>query len=209
MAKIKICNLVLGNVATNTYFVANQVTNEMLLIDPADEPERIDRQVQKMGYKPVAVLLTHGHFDHIMAAGVCRDRYDIPVYAQEQEDAVLKDAQYNLSAKWMCPYTIKADHLLKDQQKLQLAGFCIQILHTPGHTKGSACYYFPEDEALFSGDTLFAQSYGRTDFPTSSMADMKNSICRLLRDLPDTTTVYPGHGEFTSIEVEKRYNPLA
>lgn len=209
MAKIMVRSLVLGMVATNCYFVMNQETKEMLLIDPADDLEAIDQQVLKMGGKPVAILLTHGHFDHIMAAADCREKYQIPVYAHQLEQEVLEQSEYNLSSHWLNAYSMKADHLAADKEELELGGFQIQVLHTPGHTQGSVCYYFPVESMLFSGDTLFAQSYGRTDFPTSSMSDMQSSITRLLSTLPEATEVYPGHNESTSIAIEKRYNPLA
>ena len=209
MAKIMVRSLVLGMVATNCYFVMNQETKEMLLIDPADDLEAIDQQVLKMGGKPVAILLTHGHFDHILAAADCREKYQIPVYAHQLEQEVLERSKYNLSSRWSDAYSMKADHLAVDKEELELGGFQIQVLHTPGHTQGSVCYYFPVEGMLFSGDTLFAQSYGRTDFPTSSMSDMQSSITRLLSTLPEATEVYPGHNESTSISIEKRYNPLA
>lgn len=209
MAEIEIRNLVLGMVATNTYFVMNQQTKEMLLIDPADEPEAIEQQVLKMGGEPKAVLLTHGHFDHMMAASACAARYGVPVCAHELEEEVLENAQYNLSGQWMHAYTMRADQLVKDGDILDLAGFKICVYHTPGHTQGSVCYYLPEEAVLFSGDTIFAQSYGRTDFPTSSMTDMQKSVARILRTLPDHTDIYPGHNETTTIAIEKRYNPLA
>ncbi|MDD3278099.1 MAG: MBL fold metallo-hydrolase [Lachnospiraceae bacterium] len=209
MSKIEIKNLVLGSVSTNCYFAMNPDTKELIIIDPADRFMDIDRQVMKMGGKPVAVLLTHGHYDHILAAEKCREKYHIPVYAHYFEESVLANAEVNLSAAWDMPYTIKPDVTVKDQEVLKLAGYEIKVLHTPGHTTGSVCYYIETEQTLFSGDTLFAQSYGRTDFPTSSSRDMKTSIRRLLTELPDQTRVYPGHNEETSIAVEKRYNPLA
>ena len=105
--------------------------------------------------------------------------------------------------------TLKADVELEDGQELFLAGFRIQVIATPGHTAGGLCYYLPEENTLFSGDTLFLGSYGRVDFPTSSMADMKRSVKEKLLVLPEDTTVFPGHGEATTIGYEKMYNPLA
>lgn len=199
MAKIEIRNLVLGMVATNCYFVKNTESGEMLLVDPADNFEAIRQQVLKMCGKPVAVLLTHGHFDHIMAAADCRKEWNIPVYAHKLEQEVLNSAGVNLSGQWMSPYTMTADRTVEDMDELCLAGFDIQVLHTPGHTQGSVCYYLKAEQVLFSGDTLFAQSYGRTDFPTSSMRQMQSSIGRILSELPEETVVYPGHNESTSI----------
>ena len=209
MADIKIQNLILGMVATNCYFLQNPDTKEILLVDPADGADAVEQKVRALDGKPVAILLTHGHFDHIMAADALRKRYGIPVYAHELEEAVLEDAGLNLSANWSHSFSMKADRLVKEGDILQLAGYEIRVLHTPGHTVGSCCYFFPEQKVLISGDTLFYHSYGRTDFPTSSMTDMVKSVRRLLTELPENTAVYPGHDMATSIDMEKRYNPLA
>ncbi|MCD8022875.1 MAG: MBL fold metallo-hydrolase, partial [Lachnospiraceae bacterium] len=104
-------------------------------------------------------------------------------------------------------YTLEADHYLKDREALELAGFTITVMHTPGHTGGSACYYLPEENLLFSGDTLFHCSVGRTDFPPGSMGEMHRSLHEKLFLLPDETDVLPGHDSATSIGYEKRYNP--
>lgn len=158
---------------------------------------------------PVAILLTHGHYDHMLAAEAVSKRFGIPVYAHEAEQEVLRDAQKNLSAAWSSPYTMEADRTVKEGDVLTLAGYEIRVMHTPGHTKGSVCYYLPEAGVLLSGDTLFCESYGRYDFPTSSGRDLVASVKRLLRELPENVKVYPGHNESTEIGYEKRYNPLA
>lgn len=209
MAEIIVQNLVLGMVATNTYFLMNPETKEMLLVDPADEAGAIEQKVSAMGGTPRAVLLTHGHYDHMLAADEVRKKYGIQVYAHELEEQVLENPSLNLSGFWSSPYSMKADCLVKEGDVLRLAGWEIHVMHTPGHTLGSVCYYFPEQKILMSGDTLFCESYGRTDFPTSSARDMQNSIKRLLRELPEDTAVYPGHQCSTSIDMEKRFNPLA
>ena len=209
MAEIIVQNLVLGMVATNTYFLMNPETKEMLLVDPADEAGAIEQKVSAMGGTPRAVLLTHGHYDHMLAADEVRKKYGIQVYAHELEEQVLENPSLNLSGFWSSPYSMKADCLVKEGDVLRLAGWEIHGMHTPGHTLGSVCYYFPEQNILRSGDTLFCESYGRTDYPTSSARDMQNSIKRLLRELPEDTAVYPGHQCSTSIDMEKRFNPLA
>lgn len=209
MSKIIIKNLVLGGVATNVYFAMNPDTKELLLVDPADDFTAIDMQVARMGGKPAAILLTHGHFDHMLAADECRKHYGIKIYAHKAETAVLEDPGVNLSASWAEPCILKPDAAVVDDEVIKLAGYSIKVLHTPGHTVGSVCYYVESEQVLFSGDTLFAQSYGRTDFLTSSSRDMSSSIKRLLSELPEHTEVYPGHNMATTIAVEKRYNPLA
>lgn len=209
MANAQIEWMVLGMVSTNTYLVKNQDTGELLIIDPADAAGRIQEKIGQMEGRPAAILLTHGHFDHMLAADALRSDYDIPVYACIQEKDLLKNARYNLSASWASPHVMEADRYLADGETFREAGFEIRLLHTPGHTEGSCCYYLPEEAVLFSGDTLFAGSVGRTDFPTSSGADMRKSLQRLLSELPADTRVCPGHGEETTIAYEKRYNPFA
>lgn len=209
MANAQIEWMVLGMVSTNTYLVKNQDTGELLIIDPADAAGRIQEKIGQMEGRPAAILLTHGHFDHMLAADALRSAYDIPVYACIQEKDLLKNARYNLSASWASPHVMEADRYLADGETFREAGFEIRLLHTPGHTEGSCCYYLPEEAVLFSGDTLFAGSVGRTDFPTSSGADMRKSLWRLLSELPADTRVCPGHGEETTIAYEKRYNPFA
>lgn len=207
--KSKIEELVLGMVSTNTWLLMNTENKELLIIDPADQPERIEQKIAQMEGIPRGVLLTHGHFDHIMAADALRERYHIPVYGYEKERAVMGNPEENLSGAWANPCVLQADEWLTDRQRVSLAGFDIQVLYTPGHTVGSCCYYLEEEKVLFSGDTLFAGSVGRTDFPTSSGGSMRESLHRLLEELPEETRVCPGHNEETTIGYEKRYNPFA
>lgn len=209
MAQMKVEYLVLGMVSTNCYLIQNTDTRELIFIDPADNAKELIRHAENLGGRPTAILLTHGHFDHILAAEELRQKYSIPVYAHELEQEVLEDPSLNLSGNWGAAYSMTADKLVKDGDILELAGFEIRVLHTPGHTQGSCCYYFADEQVLISGDTLFAQSYGRVDFPTSSPSGMRASIKRLLSELPDDTAVLPGHETTTSIAMEKRYNPLA
>lgn len=209
MSKAIVEELVLGMVSTNTWFCQNAGTGKLFIVDPADEAERVMQKVAKMEGKPVAILLTHGHFDHMMAAEALRQHYKIPVLAYVSERELLTDARLNLSGSWAKACTLQADQWFSDREKTEIAGFSIEVLHTPGHTQGSCCFYLPEENLLFSGDTLFAGSIGRTDFPTSSGRKMMESLHMLLDTLPDETRVCPGHGEETTIGYEKRYNPFA
>ena len=208
MKKAMIEQLVLGMVGTNTWLIKNKETNELLIIDPADESVRIEEKIDRMGGKPVAILLTHGHFDHIMAVQDVKAEYQIPVYACRQEEEMLREPSVNMTDRMRKPCSIRPDVFLDDLQVFEAAGFSVQMLHTPGHTKGSCCYYLKEEGALFSGDTLFCGSVGRTDFPGGSAREIRDSLHRLLNALPDETAVYPGHDTSTTIGYEKRYNPF-
>ena len=205
MKRLDLQKCIVGSVFTNCYFLKNKETEEMLIVDPGDNADRIEQKVLEM---QVAILLTHGHFDHILAAEEIKKKYNIPIYACAKEEKTLQDPRINLTAFHMSSYTLKADVYLKDLQVVELAGFSIQMIETPGHTLGSCCYYLKDEGVLFSGDTVFCGSVGRTDFPEGSTAAIVNSLHRLLEALPDDTEVYPGHDTSTTIGYEKRYNPF-
>ncbi|MCI8505100.1 MAG: MBL fold metallo-hydrolase [Lachnospiraceae bacterium] len=209
MKRIELEGMVLGMLGTNCYFIVNTETEEIVIVDPADEADVIKNWCLNHQKKPVAILLTHGHYDHILAAEAVREAFSVKIYAAETEKELLENASYNLSAMWSRPVTLRADEFVKDGERLHLAGTEIEVIATPGHTAGGVCYYIKEAGTLLSGDTLFAGSYGRTDFPTSSMAALARSVRERLFRLPEETAVYPGHGESTSIGYEKRYNPLS
>lgn len=208
MGQLEIKSMTLGMVATNCYLLMNKETKEALLVDPADNAARISSVIEENGCTLKAILLTHGHFDHIMALNDLKKKYNVPVYAHEDEADVLQQSSLNMSGMIGQIYTTQADHYEKDGAHLKLAGFDIIVLHTPGHTKGGACYYFPEEKVLMSGDTLFHCSIGRTDFPTGSMSQLVRSVKEQLFVLPDDVQVYPGHDSVTSIGYERQYNPF-
>ena len=208
MGQIEIKSMTLGMVATNCYLIINKETKEALLIDPADNALRISNVIEENVCTLKAILLTHGHFDHSMALNELKKRYNVPVYAHEEEEDVLKQSSLNMSGMIGQIYTTQADIYVKDGEHLKLAGLDIIVLHTPGHTKGGVCYYLPEEKVLMSGDTLFHCSIGRTDFPTGSMSQLVRSVKEQLFVLPDDVQVYPGHDSVTSIGYEKQYNPF-
>ncbi len=208
MSKLLIQYRVLGSIGTNVYFLLNQETNQVILVDPADDAEYIVDQCRQRNYEPAAILLTHGHFDHIYAVNDLRKAWPgVKVYAYEGEKKLMGDPWMNRSKVWAEPVSVQADVWVKDHEILELAGFSIEVIHTPGHTSGGCCYYIADEKTLISGDTLFHESYGRTDLDTGSESAIFRSIQEILLKLPDDVNVYPGHMDMTTIEHEKKYNP--
>jgi len=210
MSNFRIKTYVLGQVSTNCYLVCNEQTREAVVIDPADNSNYLIAECRKLEVTPKAILLTHGHFDHILAAKALAVEFSCRIYAGKDEAQLLKDPAGNLTGSWgRQPLVLAADVLARDQEVLELIGFQWKVLFTPGHTAGSVCYYIGSEAVLFSGDTLFAESMGRTDLPTGSETAIISSIMERLLVLPDDTMVYPGHGNPTVISHEKKYNPVA
>jgi glyoxylase-like metal-dependent hydrolase (beta-lactamase superfamily II) len=208
MADLKITSLTVGELAVNCWFLVNEETKEALVFDPGDEAWKIEAFAVSNGWKIRAILLTHGHTDHIGGADELRKRTGAKIYALEEEETTLLDGKKNLSVFMNQKLIqVEADIFLKDGQSLTLAGITLQVLHTPGHTSGGTSYYCREAESVFSGDTLFRESVGRSDFPGGSMSALVRSVKEKLFSLPDETRVLPGHGEETSIGYEKLYNP--
>ena len=205
MSRIKIRSVLVSECYTNCYLCMNTETKEGFIVDPGDDELKISANVSHIEMKPVAILLTHGHFDHIGAVEKLKKRYDILVYASEVEDRLLLDNRANLSSMFGEPTMICADKFLRDGENVNIAGFDIKFILTPGHTPGSGCYYIADENVLFSGDTLFHASRGRTDFPGGSEAAIINSIKEKLLKLPGNTDVYPGHMDTTKIDNEKVY----
>lgn len=206
---MKIDRFVIGPVGTNCYIVRNEDTDECFATDPAACPPELVGHIRKEGLNVKAVLLTHGHFDHIMGLDDFLKEFPVPVYAFSEEKPLLESAELNSSlGMFGRPYTFSGAEYVSDGQILHIAGFEIRVIHTPGHTAGGCCYYIPAENVLISGDTLFRASVGRTDLPTGSMGDLVRSVREKLFVLPEETKVYPGHMEETTIGYEKKYNPF-
>lgn len=205
MPEIEIRNILVSECYTNCYLVKNKETGEGVIVDPGGNALKISTNISRMEMTPKAILLTHGHFDHIAAVDELKDRYGIKVYAGSEEEKLLLDNRMNLSMAFGVPMTVCADEFVSDGEKINIAGINMKFIHTPGHTKGSGCYYLEDNEIIFSGDTLFRASRGRTDFPGGSEAEILKSIREKLLVLPEDTEVFPGHEESTMIGAEKVY----
>ena len=203
----EVLRYIVGPVCTNCYLLVNHKTGELLVVDPGDQAQLIEKQIEKTGAKPVAILLTHGHFDHAGAAEELADKYQISIYAHEAERETLEDPGLNLCGMIGEHKVYHADIFVKDEEVLNLAGFSIRVFFTPGHTIGGCCYYIVDEKILFSGDALFQESVGRTDFPRGSASDLIRAIREKLMPLPDDVTVYTGHDESTLIGYERMHNP--
>lgn len=198
----------LGVCQTNCYFVYREGSSKVIFIDPADYGDQIFQAMKNNGFEVAAILLTHGHFDHIWGCSRLRQLTSAPVYAYEGEEDVLLSSDLNVSAGAGRACTVKANTLLKDGEEVTIEDMTFKLIATPGHTQGSCCYYFEEANMLISGDTLFEESVGRTDLPTGSMSTLVRSVKDKLFELPDDVVVYPGHGDSTTIGHEKKYNPF-
>ncbi len=201
---VNIRTLVVGPVQTNCYLVTNKETLETICVDPGASANKIIEVIEREGLTLVGIMLTHGHFDHITGVHELRDHFHVKVYANEKEKELLASPDLNLSLSFMGDSTtLEADELLSDGQIFSMAGFDVQAIATPGHTCGGMCYYFPKEQLLFSGDTLFCGSMGRTDFPTGDDQTLVRSIKEKLLVLPEQTIVLPGHDRDTTIGLEK------
>ncbi len=198
--------LLVGNIETNCYIVAADNSDCCVVIDPGDNADYIMSEVRKAGYTLSGILLTHGHFDHIAALNDLRSMASPKVYALSKEKEVLENSTKNVSKMFGIPITEEADIYCEDGDVIEEAGLRFRVISTPGHTIGSVCYYIEEAKTLFSGDTLFEMSVGRSDFPTGSARELVNSIKEKLFVLPDSVKVYPGHGAATDIGFEKANN---
>ena len=203
---IKVDCYVVGEIATNCYLIEDEASGALAVIDPGDRCEELYEEIDRRGGKLEYVLLTHGHFDHILGVSALCERYSPTVCACEQERVVLQRGLYNLTSVHNIRLnSFVVDRFLNDSDIIKLGESEIRFISTPGHTVGSGCYIV--GDCVFSGDTIFCESVGRTDFPTSSFSDMRRSVARV-RDLDGDYRIYPGHEMFTTLSHEREYNPF-
>lgn len=204
--KIKTYNL-LPEFGTNTYLVWDEKSKEAVLFDVAAPSQKLANEIRELGLNLKYLFLTHGHGDHIAGIEMIKNEFTVELGIHELDAEMLTNAQQNLSTYWnqnvVAP---QADLYFKDGDKFQVGELEIKVIHTPGHTKGGVCFLIAN--ILISGDTLFAESIGRTDLPGGDYQILLNSIKEKLFTLPGNTVVYPGHGPETTIEDEKVGNPF-
>lgn len=198
-----------GAIQENCYLIYNDVS--LLIVDPGDEAEKIKSEISKVSAKPVAIIITHAHYDHIGAVDIIRDYYDIPVYISPIEQSWLQDPELNLSGLSrhddMDDIIIRpAEFEFKNYDTYTIGDMTFKVVPTPGHSPGSVSFIF--DDFVVCGDALFKGSVGRTDLPFGDSNTLLSGIKKELFTLPDELEAYPGHGPVTTIGREKRENPF-
>lgn len=198
---MKIERFILGIISTNTYLLT--IDNKCLVIDPASKPEKL---IDIIGdRKLIGILLTHGHFDHIKAVDGLSKYYNCPVYIHKDDDALARNPEQGRIFSISNTPHISVDTVFVKEGETQIGPFKLETIYTPGHTKGSVCYRFEND--LFTGDTLFNLSAGRTDLDSGSDSDLKASL-RILKEIKENVNIYPGHEETSTLDFEKDNNPF-
>ncbi len=203
---MKLHRLILGDLCTNCYVLANEKTKDAIVVDAPCEAETILDFLKQQGYHLREIVLTHGHYDHIMALPVLKEKTGVPVAIHQNGQVFLKDAAYNLSDQAGFPWEpMEADRFLQDGDTISVGDEMLTVLHTPGHTADSICLY-DGDKILISGDTLFRLSVGRADFVTGDLETEIRSIREKLLVLSDDVKAYPGHGFSTTLGRERKEN---
>ena len=208
---MKIDALALGAYETNCYVIrSSEAVKDCLIIDAGLGADKLIKFLQGHKLNPVAVVLTHGHIDHIEGVAALRAEFpDIKVYIHKLDAEMLTEPHANLSAMTGAAFSVEpADFFMEEQSVIEQADIKLSVLHTPGHTPGGICLYSKDEGIIFTDDTLFADSIGRTDFPNGNTEQLLQSIREKLFTLPDETKVYPGHGPITTIAHEREYNPF-
>ncbi len=199
--------LPVGMLQCNCSIYGDEQTREAIVVDPGDNVDTILAVLRRHGLKVTAIVVTHGHIDHVAGAEALRRATGAPVYMNAADQEQLDQLEWQ--ASWLGvppPPRVRVDAELKDGDKLAVGPVELTVLHTPGHTRGSCCLWIPAEQKLIAGDTLFRDSIGRTDLPGGDSRRILASIKEKLLGLPEETRVYPGHGEETTIGREKAFN---
>ncbi len=201
--------LPVGPLQCNCSVIGDETTLEAMVIDPCDQIDDILARVRKHNLQVKQIVITHAHIDHVGGAMKLRAATGAPIVLNQNDYALLK--MLDVQAAWIGmrnPGKVEIDHSLTTGETVSAGSHTAQILHTPGHTEGSICLYFPPEKKLIAGDTLFAGSIGRTDLPGGDTQKIMRSLHTTLMALPDDTIVIPGHGELTTIGKERESNPF-
>lgn len=200
-------NVLVPFVETNCYFLI--LNKDAILVDTAGDGEILYKYINNNNLNLKAILITHGHYDHIEALDFLCDKYkEIKIYANKDEKDVIENNRFSLMDHSLNDSTLESITYLDDGSIIDLINLNIKMINTPGHTKGSTSYYIEDLKILFSGDTLFKDTYGRCDLPTGDMKKIAKSVGIELMKLPDDTLVFPGHGDHTTIGYERKNNDL-
>lgn len=207
---MKIMYMVLGPFMTNTYILYNEETMEGLVIDPSFSPEHYIKAISKKKIHLRSIFLTHGHVDHMAGMNELRKAFPAAkMYMDKRDQPFLRDPEKNLSYMFPVPTLVDdADVWVKDGDEIETCGYTFQVIDTAGHTPGGISFYMKREGLVFTGDSLFQGSIGRTDFPGGSLKELTGTIKKNLFSLPDSTVVLSGHGEQTTIGQEKKTNPF-
>jgi glyoxylase-like metal-dependent hydrolase (beta-lactamase superfamily II) len=201
--------LPVGPLQCNCSIIGDEASREAMVIDPGDDIADILAVIQKHNLQVKQIVITHAHIDHVGGAMKLRAATGAPILLNQNDATLLK--MLDVQAAWIgmtSPGKVDIDHSIGELDKLQAGPLVAQVMHTPGHTEGSVCLYFPAQQKLIAGDTLFAGSIGRTDLPGGSFEKIISSLHEKVLALPDETVVVPGHGPLTTIGEERESNPF-
>ncbi len=200
-----------GMLMTNCYIVGDPETRKAFVIDPGGDVRRIAAKLKDLDLTVSAILLTHGHFDHITDAWSLKEKVGADILMHQKDEPLLRDRMVGMGAVVSSPSVLSklaVDRWIKAGDVLEAGAVRFNVLETPGHTPGHVSFHYPESKSIFVGDTLFAGSIGRTDFPGGSYEQLIRSVREMIFPLDGKTVVYPGHGPATTVDREKRSNPF-
>jgi glyoxylase-like metal-dependent hydrolase (beta-lactamase superfamily II) len=202
---IQITGVVSGNLQVNCYIVYDVNLKKAIIIDPGEQAQKVINKIETLNLQPELLINTHGHFDHIFSDDIIREKYNIPLAIFKDDVEMLSDSNLNLSQYMDNPITIKQADIIFDKEEVKETSFGkYKVIHTPGHSKGSICIL--TDDILFSGDTVFKYSIGRTDLPGGNYNELMQSLEKI-KKLPKNIIIYPGHGPVTTLKEELENNP--